>query len=230
VVRSGTDQSRRRAAVEALHGVLRTVADLEAWLAAYDAKVAAEGLDAPLIRKALGAVLGAQPERALDQYRKALALQPEDRETHDRIVALLDRLGRPAEAAAATWRAVRIDPTDLGRIRALAQRLRDLDRRTEAERALSELVEHRPHEADGHAVYAEALEEAGRFAEAVEQRRQAVRARPDDPDERLRLAATQIRADDRPGARRTLEEVLAGSWAERFKDAKDRALALLRDL
>lgn len=231
IVRCGNGQSERQSATPALEDVLTDVPDLDGWIARYDAQVESTGVDAPLIRKALGSVLSTRKRRPVDgveQYELAIALQPNDREAHDRVVAILDDLGRRAEAAGALERALRHDPSQLDWIESLATRLKALGSEAEAERAWTDLVEHAPHEADGHRRLAQHRESEKRFEAAVVQWRQVVRTRPDDPEGLLSLAQAQRHAGDEDGARATLERVLETSWHERFGDVKARAAALLR--
>lgn len=231
VVRSGNDRSQRAHAQNSLYSVLERIDDLDAWIARHDARVADTGVDAPVIRSALGVVLADhanRPTDALVQFEKALALQPLDAETHDRIVALLDQLDRPAAAADARWRALRAHPSRLDWIEDLARRLTRLDRTEAAQRAWTDLVEHAPHEADGHRRLALHREAQERFEDSVTQWRQVVRTRPDDPENWLALALAQRRAGDDSAARTSLEHVLAEDWHERFGDVKARAAELLR--
>ena len=160
--------------------------------------------------------------------KSAIALQPNDTDAHDRVIQLLDRLGRKADAADAVWRSLRAARTDLARIASLATRLAEQGRNALAERAWTDLVEHAPHEADGHRRLAQQREATGRLEAALVQWRQVVRTRPDDPEGWLSLADAQRRTGDDDGARKTLEHVLETDWHDRFGDVKARAAEMLR--
>jgi tetratricopeptide (TPR) repeat protein len=232
VVAWGRDQTNRGQALEALRLVLSTARDLDAFATRYQAEVAKTGLDAPVIRRALGSVfLDAKryAEAAL-QLRVARDLAPEDAEVHRLLVKTHDEAGEPAEALAAALTAVRLDPRSVTAYQDLARRYRAAGDLAASERALTGMVEWTANEAEGHRALAQEREGASRLEEAVVQWRLVVRARSLEPDGWLSLAVALGKAGDAEGARATLDEVLARTWDERFGDVRARAAEILRSL
>ncbi|MCC6783679.1 MAG: hypothetical protein IT457_12625 [Planctomycetes bacterium] len=229
-VRGSGSQQENRELMSELKNALGRQTDLAAWLARWDARVAQDGSDAPLIRKALAQVLDEDGDDAgaVVQYRLGIALSPNDAELHAGLVAALDALGRRDEALAAAFDALRVAPGSLELIEALAKRLDAGKRVDDAERAWSELVEHAPQEGEGHAALARQRERQGRLADAIEQWQQVTRVRADDAEGFLALAAAQLRAGQRDEARATIATVLARDWLAADEQVKRRAQELLR--
>ena len=230
IVCSRDDREVRLARFNDLKNAIGRIGDLDGWIVRWDAKVATDGTDAALVRKALAAVLRDDEayEAAVVQYRKAIELSPRDDELHTGLVAVLDQLNHRADARAAAFDALHASPDSLDLIAALATRLTSDGFEAEAERAWSDLVEHTPHEADGHRRLAEQRARAGRHPEAVEQWQQVTRTRPDDAEGFLSLAMAQLAAKDSAGAQATIQHVLATDWGDATADIKRRALATLR--
>ena len=229
-VRGNGSQPESRELMTELKNALGRQPDLAAWITRWDARVAAEGVDAPLIRKALAQVLDEDGEKAaaVAQYRAAIALSPNDVELHAALVAVLDALGKSDEALAASFDALRAAPGSIPLIESLAERLARSKQVDAAERAWSDLVEHAPQEGEGHAALAKQRERAGRLPEAIEQWQQVVRARADDAEGYLSLAAAQLRAGQRDDASATLAIVLSRNWLQADEVVKRRASALMR--
>lgn len=229
-VRGNGSQQENRELMTELKNALGRQSDLAAWITRWDARVAAEGVDAPLIRKALAQVLDEDGEKAgaVAQYRAAIALSPNDVELHAALVAVLDALGKGDEALAASFDALRAAPGSIPLIESLAERLARSKQVDAAERAWSDLVEHAPQEGEGHAALARQRERAGRLPEAIEQWQQAVRTRADDAEGYLSLAAAQLRAGQRDEANATISIVLSRNWLQADEDVKRRANALMR--
>lgn len=193
IVAWGRTQEQRQRALASLQAVLATAKDLDAFVARHDATVAASGADAPILRKALGAVLAGagRPADAARQFRLARDLEPLDPEVHEGLVRALDRSGDPVGAVEALLASVRMAPKNLDAYPDLARRFETAKRPDEAERARTNLVEASPSEPDGHARLARLRAEAGRPDLAVVHWRNAARVRPDDPELRQALEAAE---------------------------------------
>jgi tetratricopeptide (TPR) repeat protein len=207
---TGTQQQQRQEAIGALHRVLGSLPDRSDFLTRWNAKVAATGMDAPLIRKHLGLVAleqGAVRE-AIGQLELARALQPADASVHEHLLAAFDRLGDEAAAIDALFVALQTSPQDLDLYVQLARRLGKRGDEAGMERAHTSLVEVQPDEAESHRRLAGIREGQDRHADAVVQWRQVVRIRKLEPDGWLDLAQAQIAAGQFDGAAQTIEHVL----------------------
>lgn len=132
------------------------------------------------------AMLG-QRERALEQFERALALNPRYIEANIHRGVLLNELGREAEASAAFHAAVSHETGGgLGYSRPVAAQLANL-----------------------HAQLGEAYAEAGALSEAVEQFRRATALGPAFHDLRYRLARLLLEAGRPLEAREELESILS---------------------
>ena len=91
----GRRNGNRTAAISALFNVLAKLKDLDGYTKRYEQRVAKTGLDAPLIRKGLGAAYGgkSQWKRAIVQFIAARELEPNDADIHKRLLAAYDALG-----------------------------------------------------------------------------------------------------------------------------------------
>ncbi len=231
VVAWGRNARRRGQAVEALIQVLVRAETLDAWVETYEARVDAEGVDAPILRKAIATAYQQrnEPAKAVPQWLAARELAPEDASIHQALVALLDELGRREDAIAALLESLRMAPRNLDAAADLARRYTETGNPTQAERARTNLAEALPHEAAGHRRLAALLADAGRTEEAVVQWQQVVRTDPLDPTGWLDLGAAALAAGQRERAREAAEHVLSTAWEDRFKDVKARAAALLEE-
>ncbi len=229
IVRWDSRQDQRKQAITDLETVLASIPDLNAWIRSYDAQVAKTGLDAPVLRRALGAVLVRTRdfEGALAQYRAARDLEPNDLGTWQQIVAMLDALGRPADACDALLGAIEANPRELQLIAELARRYDRIGDEAQAERARTDLVEPLPHEPEGHRTLAQLRERAKDFGAAVTQWRQVVRTDREDAEGWLSLAQAELKAGDRDAAQKTVDEILKRSWDARFENVKAKAAKLL---
>ncbi|MFV1958908.1 MAG: tetratricopeptide repeat protein, partial [Planctomycetota bacterium] len=229
VVAWGGNERNRRKALEALVRVLVEASDLDVWVKGYEARVAKEGLDAPVLRRALAVAYEKkdEPAKALPQLLAWRDLAPEDAEVHKRLVATYDALGRPEDAIDALLASLAMAPRNLDAAADLAKRYAGLGQEVEAERARTNLVEPLPHESAGHRRLAEIRVAEKRLPEAIVQWRQVVRTDPLDPTGWLALARTQIAAGDGNGARKTLDHVLEKKdWESRFGDVRKQAARL----
>jgi Flp pilus assembly protein TadD len=105
-----------------------------------------------VLRKAFAAIHAErrQHANALRQLLAARALQPDDAEVHAALVAACDQLGKPREACAALLAAIANTPTELDLSLELGRRLQQLGDAEGAERAVTNVVEVQPEEADSH--------------------------------------------------------------------------------
>lgn len=230
VVAWGGNIAQRQHALESLRDVIAHLDDLDGWLAGYESEVAETGLDAPIIRKAVGRVLVDRRAYALAaaQLRIARELAPADREIHGLLVEALDGAGDRAGALAALVGSLRYAPTDLGLMQDLAERYAKLDRPAESERARTNYVEAEPLEAAGHSKLAEFREGRKDFDAAIAQRRIARDLRTFDPQVWFALVDALRKADRKEEAKDVLVEMTRRPWSEEAGDARRRAERMLK--
>ena len=219
VVAWGRNDANQQQAVAALHAVLTRLPDLAARIAICDAEAERTGQDAPLLRKLLGRICLERRDfaRARTQLLLARDLQPTDTQTQELLLKTAQALGDKALVATTLERLGRFD--ELGRF---------LGTSAEAERAWTNLVEHRFDDALAHQTLAQHREEQNRLQDAIGQWRHVVRIRALEPQGWLALAKAQLRAGLQQDARATLEHVLTHTWEERFGDVKRQAAELLK--
>ena len=229
VVSWGRTNSNRTGAIGALLNVISSLKDLDGYADRYEKRVAESGLDAPLIRKGMGAAYFGrrEPEKAIVHLLAARALQPNDAEVHRYLLRAYDQMGDAEQAIEALLDGIRMAPMNLDLYADLGARLEKRGQKAEAERAWTTLVEVLPNEAASHRRLAEYRDRRGETKAAVVQWRQVVRVRSDEPDGWLRLAAAQLASDDHAGARETLRHILAMKWAD--KNVHRTAEKLLRE-
>jgi tetratricopeptide (TPR) repeat protein len=216
----------------ALRQTLKTMDDLDAYVARWDARVEESGLDSAAIRGALGQAYADRKDhaRAAAQAEIACLLRPEDPEVHGQLVRALDRMKDAEGACRALARAIRQAPGDLSRYLDLAGRYDRMKRPGEAARARTGLVEEKPNEAEGHRKLALLLMRQKRYEDAVVHYRQVVRIRSLEPDGWLDLAEALIKAKRLDEARQTLEHVLKVKWDRRHGKVLERTSRILRKI
>lgn len=232
VVAWGRSIYERGQALARLEEVLASAPDLDAYAEQLDAESEATGLENPILRKALGSVyLGrGAVERAAAQLRRALAIQPHDMETHERLVAAYEGMGRPDLAAEALADQARAVERDLALYRRLGERLARLGREDQAERAYTSAVELQPHESESHVLLAEVRQEQGRWEDAARQWQHVVRVRTGEPTGYLGLARAWIELERWDEARAVVDELVGNEWPERFGDVREEGRALLGEI
>jgi len=230
VVSWGRTHQNRATALRALQAVIAAIPDLDGYVVGYEIQVKKTGLDAPLVRKALGLAYlqRDQPMRAVPHLRAARDLQPLDMETHQALLRAYDDAGKPDEARRALLQSIAVAPLELDLYAELGRRLKAAGDARGAERAWTSLAEAKPNEADGHRRLAQHREKEQRYGDAILQWRQVVRIRTDEPAGWLSLAQAQLKAGRSEGAGETLEHVLATKWDERFGDVHRKAARLRR--
>lgn len=211
--------------------VLLKAPDLPGYAARLAQRVAASGADVPVVRKALARVFLSRKDsvRALQQLEALREVVPDDPAVLRALVALYDGASRPAEALAALDALAVLSPGDAATWESLGRRLAAQGDGDGATRALTQPVELRPLEPDGHRLLARLAAERRQHAEAAAHWQSVTRVRPLEPEGRLEEARAWLAAGEPQRARTPLEEVLAGSWEERFGDVKAEAGRLLAE-
>ena len=227
VVAWGRRLDGRRRAVESLRRAVSQIRDLDAFIAKHDAKVADEGLDAPLLRKTFGRVYldRREAKKAVPQLLAARELQSNDLETGKLLLQAYDALGDATKATEMLVIQIRAQPRELSLYVELGKRLAKLGKAKRSERAWTSLVEVQPNEAESHRLLAAHREEQKRWSDAALHWRRATETRSEEPDSYLKLARAQIRAGRNKAARTTLEKILETKWEQRFDPPKIKAEA-----
>jgi predicted Zn-dependent protease len=218
VVSWGPTHRNRTQAISALMQVLREAPNLDAYVTTRNQQTNASGQDSALIRKVLGQVYlerGAIP-RAIVQLQQAIALQPNDLESHRLLAECFDKQGNKEKAIFALLQAADASRRDIKLYEDLGRRLADQPR--EAERAYTSIVEVVPSESEGHALLAEIRQHQNRWTEAATQWEQVARIRALEPTGFLKLAAAQVHLHQWEQAEQTLNKVRSRSWPPRFGD------------
>jgi tetratricopeptide (TPR) repeat protein len=117
-------------------------------------------------------------ERALDCYDRAVALNAEHAEAHDRRGYALGRLGRHEQALAAHDRAVQLQPSFANAHNNRGVELRRLGRDEEGLAAYDRAIELKPDFAEAHGNRGIALGRLGRWEEALTAQNRALELRP----------------------------------------------------
>jgi len=228
IVSWGPRLEQRQSAAYSLQRVLRDASDLDQYIEQLDREAHQQGFDKPVVRKALGMVLCDQRQyaKAAVQLRQAVLAQPNDAETHEKLVECYDRLGDQEDAIRQSLALLELKPREIDVYRHLARRFTKLRQPDQVERTYTSIVEALPGESEGHAMLAEVRQEQGRWEETAEQWRQVARIRSLEPTGLLKLAAAQIRLEQWAAARETIKQLRAKSWPPRFTrvDAEIRRL------
>ncbi len=130
--------------------------------------------------------------------------------------------------AAARWRAE--DPDNAEIDERCATLLFSVGQPAEAMRHLDSIVERHPADGSAHARVARMLEREGRFPEADQQWQQATIVEPTDPSSLLGRAHNRLAAGDAATARTLVDQVVAGTWQDRFWQATQEAKSLQTQL
>jgi predicted Zn-dependent protease len=215
----GSTHQHRTEAVSTLEQVLSQATDLPEYIKQLDTEAAKTGRDSPLLRKQLGKVLKqrAKYEDAVAQLRLAKELQPNDREVYQMLVECFDALQRPAEGTKELLARLDVDRHDLKLYEQLAERLRDDE--AMSERALTNIIEAAPNEAENHQALAKIREKQKRWDEAIQHWQEVAELRRLEPTGLLGLAAAQIHGKHPDDARKTIEQLRKTEWPIRFNDA-----------
>lgn len=209
-----------------LKQVLRGAKDLDAFVVEYDRKTDSSGLDSPLLRKHIGFVYAERKEyeKAIEQLRAAIALQPTDVETHQKLIETLDANGDAPAAIRQTLTLLDIDRHNLDHYRKLAERLKDDE--AMSERAVTTIVEAAASEAEHHQALAEIRQQQNRWPDAIDHWKQVAKLRRLEPTGLLKLAEAQINAKRFAPARETLGQLSRTEWPARFGDVQNQVTKL----
>jgi len=134
---------------------------------------------------------------AIPEFRKAIALQPDDSRAHYNLGIALRHEGQSQEALAEFRRAIETDPTSMfiPRVQVdLGLALADLGRFDEAQEAFEKALEDNPADADAHAGLGTVLCGKGRVDECVAHVRKALELDPNQADAHNTLGIVEAKA------------------------------------
>ena len=152
-----------------------------------------------------------QPDAAILEWKKALALNPEDAKANINLGVLLAAKGNVGEAAAQYRKAIEAEPeypvgyTNLGVLMAQSGQM------DQAIRYFEKAVEVDPWDVEAQSDLGGALAVAGRFDEAIEHCRKALDSRPTDPEANANLAIALVKSGKVTEAILHFEKALAAS-------------------
>ena len=149
----GRRKGRRDSALKTLRQVFASVKDLDAWVAKHEESVAKTGLDAPLLRHAVGSAYQSRKDtgKAIEQLRIARRLTPWDEAIH-KTFSVAAKRSRRNELIEEGWLAyIAAYPRQLRLYEKLGRFYDKLGREEEAERAFTTLAEVDPYEPEGRA-------------------------------------------------------------------------------
>jgi len=215
-----------------LQQVIRDAADLDRYVTDLDRQTAESGSDNPLVRKALGKVYleRGQFAKAAEQLRMACQLQPNDTETHQKLVECFDRQENAQGAIDQLLQSVELSRRSIQLYQDLGRRYDKLQRPQDAERAYTSIVEALPNESEGHALLAEIRQQQDRWQEAAAHWQQVAKIRELEPTGLLRLAAAQIHLRQWPAAEATIRQLRTRTWPDRFSSFDNEARELERQI
>ncbi|MCL4202229.1 MAG: hypothetical protein KJ000_07025 [Pirellulaceae bacterium] len=232
VVSWGPRHDGRAEALSALEQVLRDAPDLDAYIKQLDRQEAETGLQNALVRKALGKVLAdrGQHAAAIAQLQLAIEVEPNDTETHRRLIACYDATGDRDGALGQLLQSLELSRRNIELFQDLGQRFEQMERAVDAERAFTSIVEALPNESEGHAALAEIRQRQNRWSDAVGHWREVARIRALEPIGLLNLAAAQIQLKQREAAAETIRQLQQQSWPQRFSNVDQQVRDLQRRL
>ncbi|HEX9794804.1 MAG TPA: VIT domain-containing protein [Planctomycetota bacterium] len=232
IVAWGADDDSRRGALTWLERLLTEAEDLPAYVRHLEAEVEANGLENPILRRALGKALAARGEHAAAAVHLRLAVEaaPMDFDARRALVAALSRAGRGEESLAAWLGWARAAGHDMDLWTDLAQAIAEhggANGADRSERAYTNVVELFPNESESHQKLAQVREEQGRLAEAESEWRQVVRVRTGEPAGYLGLVRVLVLQGKGEAAAGVAREMLGRDWDERFGDVAGQLRAIL---
>ncbi len=137
---------------------------------------------------AAGAAAKGELEVAVQRFKKALALNPEDGEIHFNLGVALQKMGVPGEAAHHYREALRIQPKLVDAAVNLAVIMQQAGNFAEAIKLYKSALSHRPDYVEAHANLGRAYLASGTFEEAMLAFQEALRLKPEHLESRLGLA------------------------------------------
>ena len=218
IVAWGARHNNRTQALETLKQVLLRSPDLDAFVGHFDKPKQ----DSAVVRKAIGQAYHEKKEyaKAIKQLEQAVALQPNDAEIYELLVAAHDKMADKEGAVRQLLQAVQHSRRDIKLYQELGKRYADAGQPQETERAYTSIVEVLPTESESHALLAEIREKQNRWSEAITHWEQVARLRALEPTGLLKLAAAQIHERRWDHAQDTLRKLDARSWPQRFGDVR----------
>jgi tetratricopeptide (TPR) repeat protein len=228
IVSWGPRHDQRRDAISNLERVLRDAPDLPAYIKHLEKQVEETGLHNPIVRKALGKVFfeRGKYDEAIPQLKLAVELQPNDTESHQKLVACYDKTDRPREAIAQLLDSIRLSRRNIDLYRDLGSRYEKLKEDMQAERAYTSIVEALPNESEGHALMARIRQTQDRWQDSIEHLRQVAEIRALEPTGLVELAKAQIHLKLWDDANETCQRLRARTWPSRFSNIESQ----IRDL
>ncbi len=208
----------RTYALNTLREVLNAAQNLDVYVAHLDAESAKSGQDSPILRKAVGQIYQSRNEhlKAIAQFKLAVQLQPNDRETHQALITCYDATQNASAATQQLLQLIDLNHHDLALYQQLAERLKSNE--AEAERAVTSIIESAPNEAESHSALAEIRQKQNRWAEAIPHWQQVSQLRRLEPTGLLKLAEAQIHEKQWPAAKQSLLKLRGTAWPSRFGD------------
>ena len=183
-----------------------------------DSKAAKAGQDSPILRKVVGETYQAKNEyaKAIAQYKIAIELQPNDKETHQALIALYDATQNKGAATDQLLKLIDLQRHDLTLYQQLASRLKDNE--AEAERAATSIIESAPNESESPAAMAELRQNQNRWSESIPHWEQVAKLRKLEPTGLLKLAAAQVHEKRWEAAKESLHKLNKTEWPSRFNN------------
>jgi Flp pilus assembly protein TadD len=226
----GPSQTQRTEAVNQLRNVLSNARDLDDYVKLLDEEAKKSNQDSVLLRKTIGLIYKDRGmfAKALDQLKLAVDLQPNDKETHQALIAVYDALGKKDEGTRELLRQIDFDRHDLALYTTLAQRFAGNE--AEAERAATSIIEAAPTESENHAAYAELMQTRNRWDEAIPHWKQVAELRRLEPTGLVKLATAQIHEKQWDEARKTIRQLQQTSWPARFNEVEQQTRTLQEQL
>ena len=228
IVSWGQDQDNRRSALQALTVVLRESPNLDNYVAHLDKESEQTGLHNPIVRKAIGMVYLEKREyaRATEQLRLACEIQPNDTETHQKLIECYDKQDDREGAVSQLLWSLELARRDIRLYEDLGRRLSTLGKPEQAERAYTAIVEMLPAESESHTALAEIRQRQGHWDDAIVHWQQVARIRELEPTGLLKLAAAQIHQKQWDAADATTDKLRSRSWPSRFSNVESQTREL----
>lgn len=220
----------RQYAINSLKGALNASKDLDAFVIQLDTEAAESGQDNPILRKAIGQTWHSHQKhaKAITQFNLALELQPNDKESHQALIACYDAVEDKAAAGRQLRKLIDLQPHALALYQQLATRMAGDP--AEAERAATSIIESSRNEAESHAAMAELRQTQDRWADAIPHWKQVARYRKLEPTGLLRLAEAQIHEEQFTEAKSSLQILQRTAWPTRFGDVDSQVRQLYEKL
>ena len=232
IISWGPRHDQRAQALSSLEQVLRDAVDLDQYVKHLDQQTVETGLDNAIVRKALGKVYFDKGEhaKAIPQLKRAVELQPNDTETHEKLVACYEKQGDQEAVIRQLLESVRLSRRNIQLYKSLAERYEKLERAEDAERARTSIVEALPNESESHTLLAEIRQAQNRWVDAIQHWQQVASIRALEPTGLLKLTAAQVHEKQWDEAAETVRKLRARAWPVRFGDIDAQARNLERQI